>query len=379
MKKNIIVFIIAAFLVACNSTDKFKVSGVILDAADQMLYLEHIGLLKTEIVDSTKLNKEGIYHFKGVRPQYPDFYRLRLGANNIDFSVDSCETIGIDADAKSFSLDYKVTGSQNSADIQLLRKSVSDIQTKVNRITPEMGAQQRNEIIADVEVDVAKHKEMARKMILKNPRSTVAYYAIYQKINNSYMFSPYSSEDKPYCSAVATAYNAFMPDYDRTKNLYSLVVDAIQTERSNKAEKEWQKVLDEKGKGYIDIEMKDKDGITRKLSDLEGKVVLIDFSAYEMDKSVQYIFELRELYNKYHSRGFEIYQVSLDRGKLLWEESVKNIPWVCVRDEKGPDCVAVRNYNLQSIPTYFLLNKKGSIESRNADFKELETQIIKSL
>ena len=57
----------------------------------------------------------------------------------------------------------------------------------------------------------------------------------------------------------------------------------------------------------------------RSLSDLRGKVIVLDFSAIEMEQSKGYIFELRELYNRYQSRGMAIYSVSLDRNKLLWE------------------------------------------------------------
>ena len=242
-----------------------------------------------------------------------------------------------------------------------------------------MSASERNALLADVEADIEKHKEMARKIILTNPRSSAAYFAIYQKIGNTYLFSPYVKADKPYCAAVATAYNAFMPDYIRTKNLYGLVMDAIKAERKAKDSQAWREVLDNASAGYIDIELPDRSGNVRKLSELEGKVVLIDFSAYQMEKSVQYTFELRELYNKYSGRGFEIYQVSLDRSKLLWEESVANIPWVCVRDENGPESVAVSTYSVQSAPTVFLMNRKGEIIARNPDFSTLDASIAKLL
>ena len=148
--------------------------------------------------------------------------------------MDSCETITVKADAKSFASSYQLEGSQTSNDIQQLRKSVSDIQRKVNSITPEMSAAERNAKIAEITADIEKHKVMARQLILQNPRSAAAYFAIYQKVNNSYIFSPYVKEDKPYCAAVATSYNTFMPEYVRSKNLYGLVMDAIQTERKEK-------------------------------------------------------------------------------------------------------------------------------------------------
>jgi len=379
MKNALILLLILVGLVSCNQNKRFTVSGTIENADGDMLYIEHTGLLKTTLLDSVKLNANGEFKFKAERPTYPDFYRLRLDDKTIAFAVDSCEDINIVAKYDNFATEYTLTGSETSIQIQKLRKSVMNIQRKANALRSDLSTEERIAKIADIEKDIEIHKEMARKLILQNPRSSAAYFAIYQKVNNTYLFSPYIKTDKPYCAAVATSYNAFMPEYERTKNLYSLVMDAITTERSAKQKEAWNEVLEKEGTGYIDIELPDKNKVTRKLSDLEGKVILLDFSAYTGEQSVDYTFSLRELYNKYHNRGFEIYQVSLDENKKLWEQSVANIPWICVRDEKGPNTTAVASYNISSLPTTFLMNKEGNIIARNLKYDELVKEIEKSL
>lgn len=379
MRKSYLLILIVSTLISCSRSDRFSVEGVVNNAQNEVLILEQNGLLQTTVIDSVKLDEDGKFQFNGPRPEYPDFYRLRIGAKNIDFAVDSCEQITIKADIKNFSTGYTIEGSQVSNDILKLRTSVSAIQTKVNAITPELTAEERNARLSEIEKDIEAHKEMARKIILQNPRSSAAYFAIYQKISNSYLFSPYIKADKPFCAAVATSYNTFMPEYIRSKNLYALVMDAIKTERKEKSDAAWREIVANSSTGYIDIALKDAKGNVRKLSELEGKVVLIDFSACEMEDNVQYTFELRELYNKYKSRGFEIYQISLDRSKLLWQESTANIPWICVRDEEGPATPYISSYNVQALPTMFLMDKKGVIVSRNADFKSLNGMISKLL
>ena len=378
MKKSFILLLILASLFSCKQNNKFHVSGTVKDAAGQMLYIEHTGLLKTIVLDSTKLNEAGEFNFKSERPAYPDFYRLRLSDKVIAFAVDSCEEISFQAKMQNFATDYTVTGSLSSKLIQQLRKSLMNIQQKANELS-DMSADVRAIKIDEIKKDIEIHKSMARKLILDNPRSTAAYFAIYQKVNNAYLFSPYVKEDGPFCKAVATSYNVYMPDYERTKNLYSLVMDAIKTERSAKSKEVWSDVLEKRGKGYIDIELKDKKNVTHKLSEFEGKVVLVDFSAYESKESVDYTFSLRDLYNKYHSRGFEIYQISVDENKQLWEKAVENIPWVCVRDEAGSNSTYVASYNLSSIPTSFLMDRKGNIISRSPAFDELSKLINKNL
>jgi peroxiredoxin len=379
MKRTLILLLILSTLFSCKQHNKFNISGRVNDAKGKMLYFEYNGLLKTTVLDSVKLNNNGEFSFKSSRPAYPDFYRLRLDDKIITFAVDSCEDISIEAKYDNFATEYQLTGSESSLQIQKLRKSVMNIQRKINDISPNMSAEEQNAKIADIEKDIDAHKEMARKLILQNPRSIAAYYALYQKINDTYLFSPYIKTDKPYCAAVATSYNVYMPDYDRTKNLYSLVMDAIKTDQKQKDKEAWNEILAKEGKGYINIGLPDGKNVERKLSSLEGKVILIDFSAYEMKGSIDYTFALRDLYNKYHTRGFEIYQISLDQNKSLWQNSTKNIPWICVRDENGPDTKYLTSYNISSIPTNFLMDRKGTIIGRNYGFDKLPQEIEKNL
>jgi len=253
------------------------------------------------------------------------------------------------------------------------------IQQLVNALNSNMDANERNAKIALIEKDIETHKEMARKIILQNPRSAAAYFAVYQKVNDTYLFSPYIKEDRPYCAAVATAYNSFMPDYERSKNIYALVLDAIHKDRRMKEKEAWNEVFASKGLGYINIVLPDRDNNKRELSSLIGKVILVDFSNYESKQNVDYTFALRELYNKYHSRGFEIYQVSLDQSKQVWLQSTANIPWTCVRDVNGPNTKYTASYNVSEIPTTFLMDRKGNIISRSLGFDELRQAIEKLL
>jgi len=379
MKKSILLLFCLTALLSCNQNKRFQVSGFVKDADGEILYIEHTGLLETKVLDSVELDAKGDFKFKQDRPLYPDFYRLRLNNKIISFSVDSCEVINIDSKSANFATNYSIKGSNPSIQIQQLRISVMNIQQKANELTSDLSSDERNIRIAEIEKDIENHKVIARKMILQNPRSTAAYFAIYQKINDTYLFSPYIKSDKPYCAAVATSYNAYMPEYERTKNLYSLVTDAIRTERKAKQDEAWNEVLASAGTGYIDIVLNDKNEIERKLSEFEGKLILIDFSVYQSDQSVEYTFALRDLYNKYHSRGFEIFQISLDQNKILWQQSTKNIPWVCLRDENGPNTKYVASYNISSIPTTFLMNKQGNIIARSLPFDQLKKEIEKSL
>jgi len=379
MKKFLFTLIVVFSFLSCQNKNSFTVEGKITSAKGEKLYIEHMGLLKTTPVDSIVLGKNGKFHFSVKRPDYPDFYRLRINDKMIIFAVDSTEKIDIQAEANDFSFNYKLSGSEPSLKIQQLRKSLINIQNKVNKFSSNLSPEAKEQLIAEIEKDVENHKAEARKIILENPKSTAAYYALYQKINDIYLFSPYLKEDRPYFGAVATSYHNFMPDYNRSQNLYATVMDAIKNERKAERNLLMKELIAKGGTGYINIKLPDKNGNTQELSKLQGKVVLLDFSLYEAPENVDYTFALRDLYNKYHDRGFEIFQVSLDENRFLWEKAIQNIPWICVRDELGTNTPYVLSYNISTLPTSFLMDRQGNIIARDLDFKLLDKQIAKLL
>ena len=377
MKLKYLALIIPFILGACNQTPRFAVNAELTDAVDSTVYFEHMKHGSIVLLDSARIKKNGTFKFKAPAPEYPDFYRLRIGSRHMVFSVDSIETINIKATLSTFALNASIEGSEQSLKIQQLRRSVAAIQSKVNALASLVDKSQRDSAIRIIDADLKAHKEMAQKIILENPGSASAYFAIFQKIDEYFVFSPYVKADNPFCAAVATSYKTFMPNNPRSSHLYNVVLEAIKLERQERQSEgaSWNEVLSNASKGYIDIILPNRMSAPQKLSSLEGKVVLIDFSAYEMEGNIPYTFELRELHNKYKERGFEIFQVSLDRNKLLWERSSEKIPWVCVRDVNGPQTQYVNLYNVQNIPTVFLMDRSGNIVMRGTDFDTVERKI----
>ena len=379
MKRALITLFVFTTLVSCQNNKKFKVEGIVENAQGEIIVLEHAGIAKTIVLDSMKISKEGKYALKAKSPEYSDFYRIRIKNKSIIFVVDSIETIRINANLDNFSTEYTVLNSYQSEQIKELRVSVINIQNKINALKLETEQEERLEKVDEIEKDLEQHKVMVRKFILENPRSSTSYFALYQQINGQYIFSPFIKEDYPYWAAVATAYNTFMPNYDRSRNLYNFVLEALREEQKEKQQAVLNELIENEAKGYIDMSLPDKNGRERKLSELEGKVVLIDFSAYGITESVDYTFSLRDLYTKHNKAGFEIYQISLDRNKLLWDISVDNIPWICVRDENGQNNRYAQLYNVSQLPTTFLMDKEGNIVARDMKFSEMDKEIDKLL
>lgn len=351
--RGIIIALIGVVLIGCQHVPTFSVDGQIKNAEGETLYLEHTALLKTTAVDSCVLGESGEFSLTAPAPQYPDFYRLRIGGSSLILAVDSTETIQITTTRNDLANTLAIEGSDNTLSIAKLRASARTASREDLR-------------------------EQAKQVIASNPRSLSAYYAVFMKQGGEYIWDIFTPADRRMYQAVATSFNIWMPEYERTKALYTQIKDVLQAERNATQQAAMRQLIDNTENAFLDIALTDDNGITQSLSDLRGKVIVLDFSAIEMEQSQGYIFELRDLYNQYHNRGLAIYSVSLDRNKLLWEDGVVNLPWTNVY--AGEQAIEVlTRYNVQSLPTLFLLDRKGNVQGRYTDFKKLDADIRKYL
>ena len=108
---------------------------------------------------------------------------------------------------------------------------------------------------------------------------------------------------------------------------------------------------------------------------LKGKVVIVDFTIYQSAVSASHNYMLRDLYDKYASQGLEIYQVSLDADEHYWKTTADNLPWVCVRDGNGIYSSFATAYNVQNLPTLFLVSRANELVSRSETIKDLEKEV----
>ena len=379
MRKIKLAAIAALTITACSSGPEFQIEGGITDAEGKTLYLESSGLEGIVAIDSVKLKGDGHFTFKQPRPESPEFYRLRIEDKVINFSVDSIETIQIDAPYANFSTKYTVKGSENSERIKELTMKQIGLQKSVNDL---QAALQSNKVGYNTFEDslaalVESYKEdVKRNYIYKAPNVASSYFALFQKLNNYLIFDPFNNKEDIKCfAAVATSMNNLFPNAVRTKNLYNIVMKGMKNTRQTQAPQvsiPQDKIIET---GIIDIVLRDVKGETHKLSDLKGKVVLLDFTVYQSASGSPHNLTLRELYNRYSSQGLEIYQVSLDADEHFWKTSAINLPWICVRDESGIYSTNVSIYNVKQLPSFFLIGRDNELKYRGENVKDLDATI----
>ena len=359
---------------------KFHVEGSIADAKDSTLYLENMSLNGPVAIDSVKLGDDGAFSFGERTAEAPEFYRLRIAGQIVNLAIDSTETVRVKASYPTMTTQYEVEGSDDCSKIKELALKQIDLQNRIAQIVraPQLGVEAVDDSVAKV---VAAYKDDVKvHYIFKAPMRSYAYFALFQTITlgdaQTLIFNPRSSEDDvKVFAAVATSWDTYYPEAERGKNLHNIAIEGMKNVRILRS-KMAQRIDPSKvsSTGIIDIALADNHGVTRRLSQLKGKVVMLDFHLFASEESPKRIMMLRDLYNKYHAQGFEIYQVSIDPDEHFWKTQTAALPWVSVRAGEDNQNV-VADYNVQQIPTFFLISRDNAVYKRDAQVKDLDTEI----
>ena len=379
---KIIKYVIAAVAVvamaSCNQK-KFHVEGQITNAKDSVLYFENISLTGPVKLDSVRLTDAGDFSFSGEQTEAPEFYRLRISDQIISLSIDSTETVTIKSAYPQMASNYEVTGSDNCAKIKELALKQMDLQQRAIAVSRNQGmtVDEANDSIMSM---INRYKqEVKSQYIFVEPGKAYSYFALFQTLGDMLLFNPRTNRDdiKAF-AAVATSWDAFWPEAERGRNLHNIAIEGMKNVRFADAANA--KTIDPskiQEAGLIDIALRDNKGQLRHLTDLKGKVVLLDFHIFATETSPARILQLRELYNKYSAQGFEVYQVSLDADEHFWKQQTAALPWVSVRADDGSQTF-LAIYNVQTVPEFFLIDRGNNIVGRSQTIQDID-QAIKRL
>ena len=379
--KGAVILATAMMITACNN-NKFTVEGQITNAKDSTLYFENVGLEGINILDSVKLGDSGDFSFSEAATTAPEFYRIRISDQIINVSIDSTETVQIKAEYPGMAANYTVSGSENCEKIKELALKQIALQSQIIAVQKNypLGVDVINDSIQKL-IDAYK-EDVKHQYIFKEPNKSYAYFALFQTLGNWLIFNPRTSKDdiKAF-AAVATSWDTYYPHAERGQNLHNIAIEGMRNQRIVDAQNQDLQVEASKVKesGVLDIALPDNHGQVRHLTDLKGKIVLLDFHVFALEDSPARILMLRELYNKYHAQGLEIYQVSLDSDEHFWKQQTAALPWISVRDADGINSQRLVLYNIQAVPDYFIIDRGNNIVKRAALVKDIEAEIKKLL
>ena len=371
-------FVATALTIASCNEGKFTVEGQIENAKDSVLYFENVGLEGINVLDSITLDNNGNFSFSEEAPGAPEFYRLRIADQIINVSIDSTETVQFKGEYPGMASNYTVSGSDNCEKIRELTLKQMKLQSQAIDLQRNtvLGIDEANDSIQSL---INAYKEdVKHNYIYKEPFKAYSYFALFQAIGNYLIFNPRTNKDdiKAF-AAVATSWDTYYPHAERGQNLHNIAIEGMKNQRIVDAQNSQFQVEANKVNeaGVLDIALPDNHGQERHLTDLKGQVVLLDFHIFAMNDSPARIIMLRELYNKYHQQGLEIYQVSLDPDEHFWKQQTAALPWISVRDADGVNSQRLMLYNIQAVPDFFIIDRGNNLVKRAIQIKDLEAEI----
>ena len=131
----------------------------------------------------------------------------------------------------------------------------------------------------------------------------------------------------------------------------------------------------------LNITLQDYNGVNHDLlkESQKGKVIILNFTVYQASFSPAFNKVLNDVYQKYHAKGLDIFQVSLDSDPVAWRQAAKNLPWITVYDPMGQQSKNVLAYNVTGVPTVFIIDRNGEVAQRVGDVTQLPTIVAKYL
>jgi thiol-disulfide isomerase/thioredoxin len=379
---NKLIFVLAFIMAlpACKDSS-IKISGKFNNAVKgEYVYLEE---LKATIqpVDSLQIPADGKFSFTR-EITLPTFYLLKINNNNF-FTIlaEPGEKLKLTASFDSINRPISISGSKGTEKMIEYNKALKNT---VDKLTALNGIYQQNIDNPNLPKVIQSLDSMAqsylneiniftKKYIDANNTSLVSLVALYQQVAPQvYVLNPVS-DIKYYVKVDSTLFSLY-PESVPVKSLH----EQVQTLVASINGPEGQNSLLQPGDEAPEIELPSPTGEMIKLSSTRGKIVLVDFWASWCNPCRLESPNLVNAYDKYRNKGFQIFQVSLDKTKEDWVKGIENDKlgrWIHVSDVKYWESVVVSLYKFKAIPYNLLLDKDGKIIATNLRGNQLLTEL----
>ncbi|MBR0222848.1 MAG: TlpA family protein disulfide reductase [Bacteroidales bacterium] len=377
MKRLIIWASALLLLAACQQAPVARIYATLEGAGDSSVVLQKFNYNRLVPVDTFRTDRDGHFNAKvKLKGQAPYFYYLYLGGSPVASLVllpSDQVTVHVPADGP-----FTVEGSEESRLFQELNASFTQASDQMKSLSASLSDASSDEEVKEVNKAMSRlyvdYKRQTIKYIVNHPRSITSAVALFQRFNENLPVFGQESD----VVIFKTVQDSLMQVYPKSEYL-TAIRDAIDAQSKNLALSS--RLNDVAVISFPDLTMPDVDGQSRTLSDMEGKVIVLSFWSVAQDEHKLFNVDLAEIYAKYHDRGLEVYQVSLDIDKPSWASVVKSqkLPWTSVNDGLGIQSPAVNHYNVDRVPTMFVIDRSGDIAGRDVFDKDALEQMIRHL
>lgn len=380
MKKYFFLIIPLLVLASCTRQNHFTVKGSFRALTRKTIYMSRVKVNETIPVDSAKTDARGLFRFR-VKAGETDFYQLGTSPDNfITLLAGPGEKIFLSSDEENFAENYTVEGSEGSEEVRLLdirllktKKGLDSISGLYRKAETEADFETRGKALEEEYVKLLKDQRRFNiEFILGNMRSLSAIKALYQKVDDD-TYVLYESRDLQYMKIVSDSLQKYYPRSNHTR---ALVAD-LSREMNQFYARQLEQISSSLPETRLDPDLKDLTGKRIRLSSLKGKYVLLTFWSVESRDCIAENLQLKEFYKTYHRKGFEIYQVNLDRDEEAWRNAVRfdELPWISTREDDPSNPQIARLYNVRSLPANYLYDPEGTIVARDIHGRTLQLKL----
>ena len=356
---NVLLFVSILTFLSCgenpsNGTEKIKIS-VKIDGSgnyDEVRLQKVNSDYSIELVESANFVEDeiefNIFVFEST------LFRLDfMGYTSLDLILDKSD-VDIFVDDSNSLFEFTVNGSDDTEILKSIENKITNYRSEIRELNINFVEASQNrdfELVNSIqsEFDFKKNQfELSLKDYLSSAKSSLAVLvtADYLDIEENLIFWE-------------TIYNNYTEEF-RDNSYFKNFENKLIKIKSISI-----------GSVAPDIILNDTSGVPISLVSLRGKYVLLDFWAAWCRPCREENPNIVENYNNYKSYGFDVYQVSLDMTKEDWIRGIKQdkLPWINVSDLKYYQSAAAELYNVDRIPSAFLLDPEGKIIAKHTDLR----------
>ena len=373
-----LVLVLGAVLSIISCNDTAKINANIKGANDSEIIVKMLDINRYQVLDTVKTNGEGSLKYKmDIKEGNPEFvYLFHKDVKIASLLLEAGDDVNVVADTLG---SYSVEGSEETLKLIEVEKSLSEFSNKFMGLAVKINElkdspKEAEELKKELSSLYIQYYRDRVKFVLNNPKSLTVVPVLFQNVGGLDVFGQVTDviHFKTICDSLETVY----PESKYLENLKT------QTEKKQSVFELQNRFDTAQQLEYPEIELSNIKGEKIKLTSVKSKVVLVHF--WTNSEPLQKMFNLDVLkpaYEKFHDKGFEIYQVALDADKAAWANTVKaqGLDWINVCDMNGLNSSLLSLYNIQKLPTsYFIVDGK-LIDGKDYDYKNLDALIRRHL
>lgn len=374
MKRSILLSIIGMALIACGAGGGRTIELHVEGAAGKTVYFDRFENNRPIRVDSVKLDANG----KGTLnpPSLPlDFYRIALDEDQLIVALDSAEGLNVEAKLGLLATPTSITGSTHTEALHQFYTDAKSYDTEMQALRAKITSANDTALISQFNTLNGSFYQRCKDFVIQHATSPAALTAL-GKLD--------MQQELPLFKQVRDSLRTTMP----RSGFYAMYRDQVdrldQEQIAMKMQEEEMKRLSNLlpiGSEAPEIRQQTPKGGTVALSDLRGKVVLIDFWASWCRPCRIENPNVKRVYEKYAAKGFEILGVSLDRDQASWEKAISDdgLPWKHVSDLGYWNNSAAQEYGVSGIPYTVLVDRDGKILDKGLRGEQLEARLAELL